>query len=108
MHELSGWDLAQIGIRQSEKNAPEEWRTTMWTAFFRAARNLPYLTADDIWNEAPPGFSLKHGSALGAIMREAQAMNWIEKTGNVERAKKPSMHCKHRPVWKSNLYVEEL
>lgn len=106
-HMNPGWPLAVEGMERSYSHATLEWKATALEAVFQAAIDLPEFTADDVWARFPPGYDIDNGSALGHVMRQAKSYGWIAQTGRYAAALKPSMHCKHRPVWKSLLYGDK-
>lgn len=93
-------------MERSYANTKEEWKAAALEAVHDAACALPELTADDVWAFFPKGYKTDNGSALGHVMRQAKAYGWIVDTGGTSRAQRPTMHCKHRPVWKSLLFVD--
>jgi hypothetical protein len=100
----TGWDRAETGIDRSYEAAPDDWKEDAELAVYRTAKELRYLTADDVWERFPEDDGSVNRSALGHIMRTAKKNGWIESTGTQERAKRPSRHCCHRPVWRSLIY----
>lgn len=101
-----GWGPRVEGMERSYANAKEEWKAAALEAVFLTAQDMPEFIADDVWGHFPEGFARGNGSALGCVMRQAKAEQWIETSGRFSYSPKSALHCKAKTIWKSLIHGE--
>lgn len=88
-------------LRRVDEHADPEWKDRALAAVRRTCEALPDFVVDDVWSTGGLE-STREDRALGAVMRRAAKLGWMERTDRV----RPSVrsHGSPKPVWKSNLY----
>lgn len=96
---------AQIGMKQADDNANEEWKHIFDAAVLIAAKRNQFLTSDDVLDEMeklarrPMTHNL---SAIGPAMQRAAKVGKILKaTDRHERSDRPEKHGNLQRVWQS-------
>lgn len=91
-------------IDQVERAADPDWKATALAAVLQLARSRPELTTDDVWAIAP--CTTEEPRALGAIMRQAEALGAIKATERWIQSDRVACHRRPLRVWRSLLTIQ--
>jgi len=98
-----GERLRDEAIDRVEQHAPPDWADEALNVVIGLAREEGReFTTDAVWaglNGAQP----PEPRAMGAVMRKAVMLGWIEKTDRMEMSKRPRCHRRPLTVWRSRL-----
>jgi hypothetical protein len=98
------------GIATADAHADYQWKADMTDIIEHVARSFESFTTDDVWNvwsmwykkgETIPTHDHR---ALGGLMRQAQAYDWIIPSDEWRLSKQVSCHRRPKRVWKSLLW----
>ena len=92
-------------IDRVEANAMIAWKDAALTAVKHAAQNRREFTTDQIWALIPRDVGTHEPRALGAVMRIAAKMGWIEPTDRHLASCKVAAHRRPMRVWRSRIFA---
>ena len=101
---FTGEQLKEAGIARVECNTSRQWRDAVLEVIKDVARRNYEFTADEIHEATdaagvPPAH---HPNAWGAVIRHAQRLGYMSKTGMTRRSKRPNQHSTDIPLYVSN------
>lgn len=92
-------------MEQADEAADAEWKAAFMNACYVAAKELHWLTTDDVFKRLPKGVDTHERRAAGPRMREAAVNGWIRKSRLPNReTNRPSNHSRPLTVWESLLW----
>jgi hypothetical protein len=92
------------GMDRARRHADPYWLAAAHLAVFRAARQLPELTSDDVHARIPERLYTHELRALGPVMKAAAANGWIAKNGGTRISVRPENHERPLTLWRSLVY----
>src|SRR4051794_38593970 len=97
-----GADLKAAGMATVEDHADEDFKAIAPKVLFLTAKELPFLTTDDVMARMPEGVTTHNYKALGPIMRAGAKALWIEKADMPwVPCLRPSRHHAPMQPWRS-------
>jgi nitrate reductase alpha subunit len=92
-------------MEQADEAADAEWKAAFMNACYIAAKELRWLSTDDVFKRLPEGVDTHERRAAGPRMLEAVKNGWIRKSGLPNReTDRPTNHSRPLTVWESMLY----
>jgi hypothetical protein len=88
-------------LARVEEAAKEEWKEDVLNAIRMLAEVREYFTSDDVWMEVE---SPREPRALGAMMRQAKKLGWIEPTTSHVMSIRVACHRRPLRIWRSLIY----
>lgn len=92
------------GMGRAAENAHEDWVAAAEAGVFQAARQLPAVTSDDVFDRIPDGITTHEHRAMGPVMLTAARSGWLIKTGEMVPCRRPERHLGDVRVWRSLLF----
>lgn len=98
-----GTRLRDEAIEQVEEHAEPDLKAELLAAVRRVARGRAFLTSDDVWVDfrARSSDAPHEPRVLGAVMRAAAKLGWIEPTDDFRLSERPETHRNPKRVWRS-------
>ena len=99
---------AQLGMKQADDNAKEDWKHWFDACVLAAAKKKPEITSDDVLAEieALPHAPETHNlAAIGPAMIRAAKMGLLRGTDRVKRSDRPEKHGNRQNIWESKVYT---
>lgn len=95
----------RASMEQADEAADEEWKAAFMTALYRAAKELRFLTTDDVFSRLPDGVDTHERRAAGSRMLEGVKNGWIKMSDRPNRkTARPTNHSRPLTVWESLIY----
>ena len=93
----------QEAITRADDSAHKEWRDAALEAVFLTAFDHSHFIVDEVWPYIGQGYETHELRAMGAVMRKAVKIGWIEPTENFILSSRVTSHRNPRRVWKSRV-----
>jgi hypothetical protein len=104
-------EVREKAIKKADVHANDEWKDAMANVVYYVATIMREFTSDDVRQEtakrmkADPDFPVTHNlSALGPVMRRAEADGWIVGTTNFIPSRVVTRHSAPIKIWRSLIY----
>ena len=94
--------LRDAGIQAADDHADPEWRDIALLSVHECAEMFSEFTSTSVWNRVSVYEAKTHeGRAMGAVMKRAHKLKWIEPTDKFVNTKRVTRHRAPVRVWKS-------
>ena len=92
-------------VRRVEQHADPQWLAEALAALRSVAEKQALFTTDDVWDRLDlEGFGrIAEPRALGAVMRRAAKLGWVEPTDWTRPGRRKVAHGRPVRVWRSKL-----
>ena len=97
--------LRDEGLTKVEANANAEWCALVMDIIEQLANSQFKINSDEVWTELKrfPHIQTHQPSAMGAMFKKAQHLNYITPTDTFVVSKRPSSHARPIRVWQSKI-----
>lgn len=96
-----GRRLRDAAVKKVHRHAAPGFLEAADRAAERAARELEYLTVDDLWLAMAGDAKTHDNRAMGPVMTRAKKRGLIEPTDQFRPSTQPSCHANPRRIWRS-------
>lgn len=104
-----GGYLKQEGQGRAYRHADPEWRAAVMVAMKDACLRLPFICADDVWDQLylnhhgnPP--TTHNNVAMGSLFKPAVRLGYFVETDRKVKSRRSLQHNAELKVWRSLLY----
>lgn len=103
MFDVASAEAARDASIDQVELSTAEWQEQAILAIRAVARIQPTITTDDVWRVLGRDPDLE-GRAMGAAMRTAAGLGYVERTDVTQKSKRVACHRRDLRVWRSLIF----